>query len=152
MSYIATSNDVSMVPDSCHCHEVPGIGRHTAPAGVSPVDAASTADGGASVDGEAAPPQAAVAATRNATARMPSSYNRWVGRFAVILIALALAACGRKAAPAAAPVDPDAWIAPCLDAIARAGAAHDVARARLVLDGCRPCGVAWDDVIAAKVP
>jgi len=32
MSYICTSNDVSMVPVSCHCHVVPGEGAHHDPA------------------------------------------------------------------------------------------------------------------------
>jgi len=47
---------------------------------------------------------------------------------------------------------PEAWVGPCVTAIERAAAAPDWKRARIVVDGCRPCGVAWDDVTAARVP
>src|SRR5690349_5154809 len=36
MSYIATANDVSIVPDSCHCHDVPGCGCQIDGGGIAP--------------------------------------------------------------------------------------------------------------------
>jgi len=61
------------------------------------------------------------------------------------------AACGKSGA-GIAPPDPNAWLAPCLGAIDQAKTQPSWQRARTIANACRPCGVAWDPIVAAKVP
>ena len=72
-----------------------------------------------------------------------------------VSIAFALAACGTQGAgvaPGAAADDPDAWIPACKDGLARAATLPSWQRGKAIADACRPCGVAWDPVLADPVP
>jgi hypothetical protein len=70
----------------------------------------------------------------------------------IALICITAAACGRTGAGLAPGPDPDAWLAPCEAGLARAAHAPSWQRGRIVVDACRPCGVAWDPVLADPVP
>jgi hypothetical protein len=67
------------------------------------------------------------------------------------MIAIAAAACGRSG-PGLVASDPDAWRRPCEDALARAADAPPWRAARTIVDACRPCGVAWDPIVARPAP
>src|SRR5690348_11931849 len=116
MSYIATSKLVSIVPDSCHCHAVPGIGCH-APCG--PPSGKAIAPSGLAASGAPVvapdPPHAAHRLTI-ATPRMGSSYNRAVRR--IVIICVLAGACGRSGPGLTGQTD--AWLPACKDAFARA--------------------------------
>ncbi len=46
----------------------------------------------------------------------------------------------------------EAWLPACKDALARAAHEPSWRRGRTIVDGCRPCGVAWDPILAEQTP
>ena len=68
----------------------------------------------------------------------------------LLLIAIATTACGRSGPGLVATSD--AWLAPCEAGLDQAARAPSWQRGRIVVDACRPCGVAWDPILGDQTP